>query len=573
MPLESQPHHNKMFNFYSHQQDDMCGRVRDTRSLEICSQMYGFFELLEPLQPCNINWNIKTDRNCIIMIQEIPPSVSHNILFTCHEISQNQPITDLWMNKIYCDTSQVVPDDVFNMSETAESITIANSTLPHGLMEHLINQLLKCSHLRKLHIENVTLHNVPTKQVPQVGTTDTNVCFALSSAKFQSSSSELKRKSPIRSQSNPPHFIGKHITSGMMNYSLQQLTLIGCLMPGDRYSFLTKCIKLTHLNLNGNKLGKGGKHIVEMLGSLGSDSQLQLLYLNGCSIPSNICGEILKCLKKCKHLRCLDLGEQSLKKEAKYLIELIKNFGDDPPLQQLHLENCSISELECTEMLQCLSKYRNLTHLKLNGNIVGMGGIHIVEMLGSLGSDSQLQLLYLNGCSIPSNICGEILKCLKKCKHLTHLDLGEQNLEKEGKYLVELIKNFGEDPPLQQLYLGNCSIPQIECTEMLKCLSKYRHITALELNGNKVGMGGIHIVEMINNLGSDSQLQLLYLNGCSISSNICGEILKCLKKCKHLRCLDLGEQNLEKEGKHLVELIKNLEKSVLYRNCTFKTVP
>ena len=162
-------------------------------------------------------------------------------------------------------------------------------------------------------------------------------------------------------------------------------------------------------------------------------------------------------------------------------------------------------------MLKYLSKCRHLTHLILDGNKVGKGGIHIVEMIEGLGLDSPLQLLYLRDCSIPSDTLQEILKRLKKCKQLTNLDLGGNSLENTGENLVELIESFGLDSPLQQLYLPSCSLTEEKCTEMLKCLCKCRHLTHLNISGNRVGKGGIHIVEMIQRLGLDSPLQLLYL--------------------------------------------------------------
>ena len=311
------------------------------------------------------------------------------------------------------------------------------------------------------------------------------------------------------------------------------------------------------MHLSGNRVGKGGIHIVEMIERLGLDSPLQLLYLRDCSIPSNTLQEILTSLKKCKQLTGLNLGGNSLENTGQNLVELIESFGLDPPLQYLYLPNCSITEEKCTKMLKCLSKYRHLTHLNLSGNRVGKGGIHIVGMIERLGLDSPLQLLYLRDCSIPSNTLQEILTSLKKCKQLTDLDLGGHSLENTGENLVELIESFGLNSPLQQLYLPNCSLTEEKCTEMLKYLTKCKHLTRLHLSGNRVGKGGIHIVEMIERLGLDSPLQLLYLRDCSIPSNTLQEILTSLKKCKQLTNLDLGGHSLENTGENLVELIES----------------
>ena len=335
------------------------------------------------------------------------------------------------------------------------------------------------------------LNKTPLKQKTQEQIDLGNTEMSIGSSRMQTEGSKF---SFSLSHVNPLYSIGAHIISGIRNWgsnnSLQQMALKNCLASGDMCSFLSKCNNVTHLNLNENKMGKGGIHILQMIDSLELDSQFQLLYLRNCSIPSNICGEMLQCLKKCKQLTYLDLGGNNIENHGKHLVCLIKNLGEDPPLQQLHLPDCSIPEVECTEMLEYLSKYRHLTHLNLSGNKIGKGGMYIVQMIDNLGLDLQLKLLYKRNCSIPSNMCGEILKCLKQCKQLTYLDLGGQILEKEGKYLVELIKNFGEDSPLQQLYLPNCSIPEVECTELLKYLSEFSHLTHLSLNENGVGKGG-----------------------------------------------------------------------------------
>ena len=534
MPLESKPHHNKMFNFYSHEQDDMCGRARDKTPIEIPSQLYEFGFLRESLLPGNVNWGVQAGRNCIVMICDIPPSVAESILLTCQQISQNQSITDLWINKLRCDTFHTVPADVFNLGKTTQSVTIVNSTLPRDLMEHLMSQLPQCMYLKKVHIQNIILYDSLSTEMSQGEISDTKMFAESSKAQDQVSKWELK--------------YGTTNLEGLQG---------NCLLSGDKVLFLSQCKMLTHLNLNGSKLGKAVGHIIEILNSFGLDSPLQSLYLRNCSIPTDTLREILKSLKKCKQLIHLDLGGHNLENAGEYLVELIKSFRVDPPLQQLYIDHCSIQEIESTEMLKYLSKYRHLTHLNLNGNRLAKGGMHIADMVDRLDVYSPLQLLYLRNCSIPTDTLQEILKSLKKCKQLIHLDLGGHNLESVAEHLVQLIRSFRVDQPLQTLLLQDCSIQEKECTEMLQYLSEFRHLTNLNLIGNMLGKGGIHIVEMIERTGLDSPLQSLYLNDCSIPTDTLREILKCLKKCKQLTHLDLGGHDLESVAEHLVELIQS----------------
>ena len=56
----------------------------------------------------------------------------------------------------------------------------------------------------------------------------------------------------------------------------------------------------------------------------------------------------------------------------------------------------------------------------------------------------------------------------------------DNKVGKAGIHIAEMIRNCGDDPPLQQLWLGNCSIPEEECTEILKSLSMCKHLTHLD---------------------------------------------------------------------------------------------
>ena len=559
MPLDSEPHHNEMFNFYSHEQDDMCGRPRDTTYIEIPSQLY-VFECLQHHAPrCNIKKFGAIHKHCVVRINDVPSSVANSLLLTVRKISQNQPVTDLCIDSLHCDTSDAVPADVFNMTEATQSITIVDSTLPRDLMGHLISQLSQCKYLRKLHIANIWLCHFLPKQETKEEISDIKISDACSQAQNQVSITRQSQNFILSERLSIGEFIASEIRKWGDNHPLQQLILTNCLLSEDTCSFISQYKMLTHLNLNGNKVGNSGIHIAKTIQKVALDSPLQLLYLRDCSIPSKTLEEILKNLSLCRKLTHLDLGGNNVGRHAKHLVKFIRSFGIDPPLQKFLLPNCSLTEEKCTEMLKCLSKCKHLTHLHLSGNRVGKGGIHIVEMVERLGLDSPLQSLYLRNCSIPSDTLQEMLKKLKKCKQLTHLDLGGQSLEKAGENLVELIESFGLDPPLQQLHLPSCSIDLTEtkCTEMLECLSKCRHLTHLQLSGNRVGKGGIHIVEMVEKLGLDSPLQSLYLRYCSIPSDTLQEILKKLKKCKKLTHLDLGGHSLENAGENLVELIES----------------
>ena len=397
---------------------------------------------------------------------------------------------------------------------------MVNNTLPFDLVEHLLGQLPQCKHLNKLVIDNVRLCN-------------------------PASTSQSYIPSLVRDWEN--------------NTSLTQLTLTNCSLSGDDFSFLNNCKKLSHLNLCNNKIGESGIHIAKTIENMGVEPSIKSLYLRDCAIPNDICGDILKCLFHCKHLTHLDFGGHDLDNQSKHLVQIFRNIGADPPLQTLYLPDCSIPEEECAEILKYLPSCRHLTILDLNRNNVGTAGIHIAKTIENMGLDSPLESLYLRDCLIPSDICGEILKSLSQCKHLKHLDLGGHDLGNQGKHLAEVFKNIGAFSPLKALYLSNCSIPEEECAEVLKYLPSCTNLTILDINRNKVGQAGTHIVKTIENMGLEPHLESLYLRDCLIPSDICGKILECLLQCKHLKHLDLGEHHLGNLGDHIVRIFKNID--------------
>ena len=477
-----------------------------------------------------------------------------SVLLTCREISQNQPITDLWINELHCDTSQVFPNDVFNLSRTAESITIANSTLPINVFEDFLSQLPHREYLTKLHLQNVRLNNHQAKSSSQKQVPDKDISSTSFKMQSQGSESILTWDNTSQTQSKLLHSLKKRKD----NTFLQKLILINCSVSEDICLFISKCQNLTHLNLSCNRIRESGIHIVKGIENMGLESPLESLYLRNCSIPSDICGEIIKCLSQCKHLKHLDLGGHDLSNHGKHLSEIIKNIGANSPLQTLCLRNCSMPEEEWTEVLECLPSCRHLTQLDLSENKLGKAGKYIAETIEITGLLSSLELLFLKNCSIPNTICTEILKCLSKCIHLMHLDLGGNKLGHQGKYLAKIIKNIGTVSPLQSLGLQNCSIPEVEWIEVLKFLPSCRYLTMLALDQNKVGKAGKYIAETIESMRMDSLFKLLSLRNCSIPSDICSQILKCLSQCKHLTHLDIGGHDLRNQGKHIAEIVKNI---------------
>ena len=452
--LQDEPHHNKMFNFYSHKQDDLCKRPRDISPIQIASKLYLFEFVKQSLRNCNIS-ELVGGQNCHIVIRDIHESTAENVLSVCHAITQHQPVDDLWIKRLYCESGLDL--EVFRMSERAQSVSILKSIIPYSLLEYLVRKLPRCQNLTKLDLKNIRLCNLPKWD---------NMDF---------------------SSGNPFDIVGRNIAHGIRQWGdsppLQQMRLVNCYMGeevcGDLLRSLNRCQHLTHLDFGGNTLGQVGKCLAEFIKNLGENPPLRQLYLNYCSMPEDVCREILESLFCCKRLSHLDLSGNHVGNAGKYKSQIICNFQTDPPLQLLYLEKSSIPGKVCTDILRALSVCRQLAYLNLSGMNLDTAKQDFVDFLRNCGNNPQLQRLYLQNCSLPEDVCAEILTS-PACKHLTHLKLSGNSIGESGKHLTEIIDRGS----LEHLYLSDCKIPQEICRTLLETLSRCSRLFKLSVAGN-----------------------------------------------------------------------------------------
>ena len=179
---------------------------------------------------------------------------------------------------------------------------------------------------------------------------------------------------------------------------------------------------------------------------MSSYCKLEKLYLSGCSFPEDQCAAILKSLSLCKQLTCLYLSNNRIQNAGKDLADLIKQWGANPPLQELYLDNCGLHEDDCAELVQSMLGCDNLVEVDLSGNTIGKAVNHLVEVIHKLSSYGKLEKLYLYDCSFPEDQCAAILKSLSLCKQLRCLTLSNNRIQNSGKYLADSIKQWGSQP-------------------------------------------------------------------------------------------------------------------------------
>ena len=204
-----------------------------------------------------------------------------------------------------------------------------------------------------------------------------------------------------------------------------------------------------------------------------------------CSLTATASLELVQSLSTCRHLIALNLGKNELGEAGHQLAQSIRSWGDEPPLQKLYLHNCSLPATASLELVQSLSTCRHLTELNLGENDLNEAGHQLAQSIRSWLDDPPLQELYLSKCSLPATASLELVQSLSTCRHLTELNLGENDLNEAGHQLAQSIRSWGDDPPLQELYLSKCLLPATASLELVQSLSTCRHLTVLDLEDNK----------------------------------------------------------------------------------------
>ena len=199
----------------------------------------------------------------------------------------------------------------------------------------------------------------------------------------------------------------------------------------------------------------------------------------------------------------MDLGVHKLCEAGHQLAQSIKSWGDDPPLQELELYNCSLTATASLELVQSLSSCRHLTALNLGENKLGEAGHELAQSIRSWVDEPPLQTLYLYNCSLTATASLELVQSLSSCRHLTVLDLGENKIGEAGHQLAHSIRSWGDDPPLQKVQLYNCSLTATASLELVQSLSSCRHLTVLDLAENKIGKAGHQLAQSIKSWVDD----------------------------------------------------------------------
>ncbi|XP_072617249.1 NACHT, LRR and PYD domains-containing protein 3 isoform X2 [Vulpes vulpes] len=269
------------------------------------------------------------------------------------------------------------------------------------------------------------------------------------------------------------------------------------------------------------------------------------------------------------------LGDQGVN----VLCEMLQHPGCN--IRRLWLGQCCLSYRCCFNISSVLSNNQKLEELDLSHNALGDFGIRLL-CVGLKHLFCNLNKLWLVSCCLTPACCEDLASVLSTNQSLTRLYLGENALEDEG---VGVLCEKAKHPQckLQRLGLVNSGLTPGCCPALASMLSTNQKLTHLYLRGNALGDTGVKLL-CEGLLHPNCKLQILELDGCSLTSHCCWDLSTLLTSSKSLRELSLGSNDLGDLGVMLLcEVLKqqgcilrNLKLCEMYFNydtkCALKTL-
>ncbi|XP_008710250.1 NACHT, LRR and PYD domains-containing protein 3 isoform X3 [Ursus maritimus] len=255
----------------------------------------------------------------------------------------------------------------------------------------------------------------------------------------------------------------------------------------------------------------------------------------------------------------------------------------DPDAAYTHrLVNCHVTISLWQGLFSVLStNLLTLTELNLSDNALGDTGIKVLcEMLQRPGCN--IRRLWLGRCCLSHQCCFNISSVLSSNQKLVELDLSHNTLGDFGiRLLCVGLRHLSCN--LKKLWLMNSGLTSGCCPALSSVLSTNQKLTHLYLRGNALGDTGVKLL-CEGLLHPNCKLQILELDGCSLTSHCCWDLSTLLTSNKSLRELSLGSNDLGDLGVMLLCevlkqqgcLLKSLKLCGLYFNydtkCALETL-
>ena len=533
--------HSQLINYYDH------SKTIDTTPVHIPCKHYVFIELQENLS-CTFYHKDKEIPECNIRIAN--PVDAQNVLRVCQQISKNQQIKQLSIDRLNC-LNDLPEPEVFNLSQETQSVKLTSCTLPLKTLNHLMLQINKCSSIREIILGGTFMTGCLSSLVPDP----------------HPGLPQLEKLNLWHTRLNKDdlqHLLGvAHKLPKLKELDLSEYTLTGCLscfLP-ESHPGLPQMDKLNlwHTRLNEDDLQRllGVAHKLPKLKELDLSEytltgclsnflpdphpglpELEKLNLWHTRLNKDDLQHLLGVAHKLPKLKELDLSEYTL-------TGCLSNFlpNPHPGLPQLEKLNLWHTRLNKDDLQHLLGVAHKLPKLK---------ELHLLEytLTGCLSNFlpdphpglPQLQKLSLDGTGLNKDDVQHLLSVAHKLPKLKEFDLSGYTLT--GCLCRFLPNPHPGLPQLQKLNLHWARLNEEDLQHLSNITqsNKLPNLQGLNLSGNT-------LTGCLSNFLPDPhpglpQLQKLSLDGTGLNKDDAQHLLSVAHKLPKLKELDLSEYTL-----------------------------
>jgi len=267
------------------------------------------------------------------------------------------------------------------------------------------------------------------------------------------------------------------------NFELQYLSLSHCELNENGLSYILDAIKstrmLTYLDLSFNPISDmlAGK----IANLISGNNNLKHLSLSNCVLQEVGFISIADALTNTA-LSWLDISFNSITSRIASELSLCKMFIVKSKLRCLNLNNCQWQGDSLEIMLNTIVRLENLKCISLSGCKINYKEAKIVASFVS--SSNAIEQLILENCSITPARIERILVALKQVKTMKHLNLSKNQIpEKAISFLVRFITGN----KIEQIEFSHCSLGVGQFSEFLLAIANnVRTLQYLDLSYNDI---------------------------------------------------------------------------------------
>ena len=477
-------------------------------------------------------------QDCAIYIEQPRQKVTKNLLSICQRICQVQLISDLFVNKVL--GHHRTEDDTFVMSRHAQTVWIHQCNFTLNFWQCFVSSLSICGNLTTLDLWHMVLGNAGPHLATSVqawGSTSPIRTLILCDVsitvpdwgKLCESFVVCQNLTHLDLSQNILGQSGRQLASSMQSWGfhLEILNFEGCCLKADAsrdiIKHLSGCKNLNILNLSGNILtGCLPSLLKEPYPGL---ALLRTVKLNECELSRDDMVHLTSLVNRGQLPALVRLEQEcnSFYKIENELGELLESvltnqkgdlrleFKDNKLSREFKLKWERL--LWRTPTIWALGK-NELTpltpivepHCKTHSNVTleledtvpfESGAIPVRCKESESGEfDESLTKLDLDQC-LQTERSKTILSDLTMCKNLIYLNLSNNSLNEAGRHIPVAIREWGQCPPLQKLYLNNCSMPVNVWCDLFKALQTCRCLLHLEVSQNKLDNAGSLLTQAI----------------------------------------------------------------------------